>query len=60
MTQGQLQKFIIFLQKQKYSTFGPFEEEGIIKIKSISEPKKFKLLGKLSFYSFKKFFLPSK
>lgn len=60
MTQMQLQKFIIFLQKQKYSVFGPFEEDGIIKIKSISNPKKFKLLGKLSFYSFKKFFLPQR
>ncbi|MFH1838631.1 MAG: 4Fe-4S dicluster domain-containing protein [Candidatus Kuenenbacteria bacterium] len=60
MTQIQLQKFIAYLQKQKYSVFGPFEEDGIIKIKSISNPKKFKLLGKLSFYSFKKFFLPPK
>ena len=60
MTQMQLQKFIIYLQAQKYSTFGSFEENEIIKIKPITNPKKFKLLGKLSFYSFKKFFLPQK
>ena len=60
MIQSQLQKFIAYLQKQKYSVFGPFEEDGIIKIKQVINSKKFKLLGKLSFYSFKKFFLPQK
>ncbi|PKL72701.1 hypothetical protein CVV26_00330 [Candidatus Kuenenbacteria bacterium HGW-Kuenenbacteria-1] len=60
MSQAQLQKFIAFLQKQKYSVFGLFEENEIIKIKPILNPKKFKLLGKFSFYSFKKFFLFSK
>jgi ferredoxin len=58
MTKFQLQKFIKWLQGERYSIIGPVKDGRRILIQEIKDPKELDLSGRLPEYSFKKYFIP--
>lgn len=58
MTLSQLQKFILYLQKQAYHIFGPKKVDDKLLFQEIRAPAELVLNGETCFYPPKKFFLP--
>jgi len=62
MTLDQFKEFVVFLHKKDYQIFNPQasqKQEGVFLIKKIN-PEKAALINQLPFYSWKKFFIPTK
>ncbi len=59
MTIPELKNFIAFLIKEGNHVFGPVERDGRLLAQKISDPQELILNGQLTYYSWRKFFLPA-